>query len=121
MRSWNSALKLVLVRSARSTHSSPRTLRRVFIPFSYAVLPMGVLSSGKVGSEGGEELVHGRLHRVGLAASGLAVGCEVFLHAGGVDHQRGCDGCEEIEARAERPRELPNDASLGLPAPQGAV
>src|SRR5678815_3448711 len=36
MSSWNSSLNGVRVIIARSTHSSPSTLRRVFMPRSYA-------------------------------------------------------------------------------------
>src|SRR5258705_5232646 len=121
MSSWNSALKAVLVFSARSTHSSPSTLRRVFIPFLYASRLMVTVSrSGKIGCQRCEELVDGRLH-ASCRAVLLAIGLEVGLHARGVDHERGRDRLEEVEAGSECARDLGNQRLFNLPAAERAL
>src|SRR5260221_6822815 len=100
MSSWNSALNAVLVRSARSTHSSPSTLRRVFMPRLYASLLIA-MSSSQVGRQRGEELVHRRLQGLRVWRSAFAVGRDVGFHAIGVHDQRCRDQVEEVEAPSQ--------------------
>src|SRR5258708_34127520 len=106
MSSWNSALNAVLVRSARSTHSSPSTLRRVFMPRLYASLLIA-MSSSKVGRQRGEELVDRRLQGLRAGCGAFAVSREVGLHAVGVHDERCRDEVEEVQASAQRGREFP--------------
>src|SRR4051812_26597117 len=116
MSSWNSVLKDVLFFSARSTHSSPSTLRRVFMPRSYAfaIAP----SSGKIGREPLEELagcrVEGRLRF-------FAVALDVLTHAPCIHNERCRDGVEEIEAGAQRAGDLRHEGQLRLPSAQRAL
>src|SRR5437879_219587 len=102
MRLWKSALKSVLFRSAASTHSSPSTLRRVFIPFSYALFAIALACCGCSGEISGE--LREQLLDLGFAArecARFAVRPHVGLHPCGIDDERRRDRIDEIEARAE--------------------
>src|SRR5437762_14107282 len=98
MRSWNSALKGVAFLRARSTHSSPRTLRRVFMPFSRASRVIVVPCSSEIGSELFEQLFHCPPIGSDRGARG-AVRLEIRRHASGIDHEGACDRVEKVEAR----------------------
>src|SRR6476661_1384437 len=98
MSAWKSSLKAVLVFSARSTHSSPRTFRRVFMPRSWSA---AMVPPSGIGCEGAEEIVGAR-GVDGDIGSGLAEGAQVFAHALRV-HDEACgDRVEEVQRRAER-------------------
>src|SRR5690242_584298 len=120
MRSWNSALNGVLVRSARSTHSSPSTLRRVFMPRSWASRLMSV-PSGKMSREPVEQLVDRRLEALRIVGLARAVGREIGRHARAVDLERGGDRVEEIEGGAEAFGDLGYGRELRLPAAQRSL
>src|SRR5258708_20066956 len=121
MSSWNSALNAVLVFSARSTHSSPSTLRRVFIPFLYASrLIVAASRSGKISCQGREEFVYGGLHALCRVVL-LPVGLEVGFHSRGIDHERGGDGLEKVEAGSEGARDLGNQWLFRLTAAERAL
>src|ERR1700681_3075658 len=123
MSSWNSALKAFLLRSARSTHSFPRTLRRVFIPFwdAFRLIATRLSRSGKVRGQRGEKLLDGGLRRLAVRVAGLAIFREGGLHARCIHHQRARDRPEEVEAGAERRGDLRNQRHFGLPSAQGAL
>src|SRR5258708_30471120 len=115
MSSWNSALNAVLVFSARSTHSSPSTLRRVFIPFLYASrLIVAASRSGKISCQRREEFVYGGLHALCRVVL-LAVGLEVGFHSRGIDHERGGGGLEQVQAGSEGAPHLRDQRPFPLP------
>src|SRR5437868_9206994 len=132
MRSWKSALNAVLLRSARSTHASPSVLRRFFMPFSYVssrliACPFVTGSSpdharsGEIGCQRSEQLVHREFERARVARRTGAEPLEVGAHALGFHDEARADELEEVEARAQAPREIRHDGELCLPAAERAL